>query len=177
MLWIPLSFLLLCFFFAISWTQRPVTDSTVWVFVSPALPPSKFIFSKGSLPMTSPLGANQSRTYDSKTHSGPITAKDGKFAELDEVIMPLFVLAVVLLDLQVCLAWPLNWSRLIRLARAGLVCRVNTVTSQYYLQQLRPFLKKRTTGYYKYNITKKLCKSAGSKQVNQTSYNNYWEGL
>lgn len=51
--------------------------------------------------MTSPLGANQSRTHDSKTHSDPITAKNGKIAELDEVIMPLFVLALVLLDLQV----------------------------------------------------------------------------
>lgn len=145
LLWIPLSFLLLCFFFAISWTQRPVTDSAMWVFVSPALPPSKFIFSKGSLPMTSPLGANQSRTYDSKTHSDLITAKDWKIAELDEVIMPLFALAVVLLDLQVCPAWPLNWSKLIRLARIGLVFHVNTVSSQFYLQQwIKLFNKKKT---------------------------------
>lgn len=81
--------------------------------------------------MTSPLGANQGGTYDSKTHSAPITAKDGKIVEFDEVIVPLFVLALVLLCLQVRLAWPLN--RLIRLARAELACRVNTVTSHYYL--------------------------------------------
>lgn len=52
--------------------------------------------------MTSPLGANQSMTHDSKTHSAPVTAKDGMIVEFDEVIIPLFVLAVVLLDVQVC---------------------------------------------------------------------------